>query len=210
MHRYKWSCSYQFYLSCFSHVFYPSVPSSSKKDFGSCSQGLFKGTVTDADCKQTVPEQQQWDVLMGALASHFQSICRSHSNGSTTVRISDLVSKKGGLPFLHFICLWELKCSVLVSDFFLPIHLALLSFLTTVIRKLLSQATTIFTNSLTPSLPWKVPQNLSNDLGFPTLLLYMFTNRSAWTDFRNNYIKDKGGRMSQGWRDSLGIVESFI
>lgn len=39
------------------------------------------------------------------------------------------------VSLLHFICLWELKCCVLVSDFFLPIHLALLSFLITVIRK---------------------------------------------------------------------------
>lgn len=53
----------------------------------------------------------------------------------TTVWISDLVSKKGGLPFLHFICLWELKCCALVSNFFLPIHLALLSFLIKAIRK---------------------------------------------------------------------------
>lgn len=73
MHRCKWSCAHQFYLSCFSHVFYISVPSFSKKDFGSCSQRLFKGIVTHADCKQKgyFPDQHQSDVLIGCFGSKF-------------------------------------------------------------------------------------------------------------------------------------------
>lgn len=71
---------------------------------------------------------------LGALALHLQSPWRSLCSGPTTVWISDLVSLKGELPFLHFICLWELKCCALVSNFFLSVHLALLPFLMTVIR----------------------------------------------------------------------------
>lgn len=151
----------------------------------------FPGSCSSADCKPTLyfPDQHQPDELIECFGFTFSNHVQESLLCPTTVWISDLVSRKGALPFLYpsFVCE---SSGVLFSLFFLPIHLALLSFLTTAISK-----PAVTSNHCSHGQPDTLSSLEGATKPFKwSGFSHLLTNRSALADFRNNSIKDRGSR----------------